>query len=162
MVFDVSLLLGVVFDSDILATNFSCVFKNIYERKINESALLGLSPLLRKGFEVLLLLGIGFDSNILDITVKGSFRIGCSCYKFFMCFKKYIWTERQWKCIISRITIASGGYRYFITVRRDFGPDLLVTNFQCYFKAHTWDRDSKKNFACKLCSFLIFSQFSHF
>ena len=57
-------MLGVVFDSDFLAINFSCVFKNLYELNINKSAFSGASPLLGAVFDIWLLLV--FDSDVLD------------------------------------------------------------------------------------------------
>ena len=60
VIFNILLLLGVVFDSNILAKNFLFIFKNIYELNINKSAFSGASPLLGVVFHVFLLLGVVF------------------------------------------------------------------------------------------------------
>ena len=64
--------------------------KNIYEVNINESALLGVSPLLGSVLDVLLLLGVVFVPDMLATN--------------FSCFWIYIWTEQQWNCIFGRLT----------------------------------------------------------
>ena len=49
---NIPLLLGVVIDLDILATNVLCIFKNIYELNVNKNAFSGASPLLGIVFDV--------------------------------------------------------------------------------------------------------------
>ena len=59
-----------------LATNFSYVFKNIYELNGSGTAFLSVSLLLRVFFDVLLLLGVVYELDILATN--------------FLCFQKYI------------------------------------------------------------------------
>ena len=65
VIFDVLLLLRIVFDLDFLAINLLCVFKNLYELNINKNAFSGASPLLEAVFYVLLLLGVVFVPDML-------------------------------------------------------------------------------------------------
>ena len=64
VVFHVLFLWGVVFESDILAKNFSCVLKNLYELNINKSSLLSVLPLLGVVINILLLLGMVFSPDL--------------------------------------------------------------------------------------------------